>query len=181
MAILLKMSQHVLIDGNNLLFAMRSHAPVPAVGRETLVRIVERWARRGDDEVTVVFDGPDPPRGLLQQMASRRIAVRFSAPQTADDIIVDMMERARRPDEIRVVTGDTAIKKVAAYRRCKHIEAVAFVRELFAPEKKPAPDVQAPDEKPSELSPEEAQEWADLFGVKDDEDEPFDGFNAMQQ
>ena len=37
--------EHVIIDGNNLLFAMYEHAPVPNIGRETLVRTVERWAR----------------------------------------------------------------------------------------------------------------------------------------
>ncbi len=178
-AILTLMSQHVFIDGNNLLYAMHAHAPVPSVGRETLVRIVERWARQGDDDVTIIFDGPVPHGGLSAQMSSSRITVRFSAPKTADDVIVALVHRARLPDMVRVITGDTAIRREARLRRCGHTEAVAFVRELFPPEGKHRPAAGITPEKPTELSPEEAQEWVDLFDV-DDADEPFEGHDAME-
>jgi len=39
------MAAHILIDGNNLLHAMHQRAPIPQVGRETMVRVIERWAR----------------------------------------------------------------------------------------------------------------------------------------
>ena len=174
------MSEHVLIDGNNLLYAMHAHAPIPSVGRETLVRVVERWALRGDDDVTIVFDGPVPHGGLSQQMSSSRIEVRFSAPKTADDIIVDMVQRAGRPDTVRVVTGDTAIRREARLRRCRHTDAAAFVHELFAPEGEHRPPPGSGPEKPTKMSPEETQEWVDLFGADDDE-EPFEGHDAMKQ
>ena len=50
------MDTQVVIDGNNLLHAMHAHAPLPAIGRETLVRIIERWAERVGGEVVVVED-----------------------------------------------------------------------------------------------------------------------------
>ncbi len=173
-------SQHVVIDGNNLLYAMHAHAPIPSVGRETLVRVVERWARRGQDDVTVVFDGPVPLGALAEQMLSSRIEVRFSAPQTADDVIVAMVCQAKRPDTLRIVTGDKAIRREARMRRCQHTNAVAFVGELFASEEGHRPAADAPREKPTEVSPAEAQEWVDLFGLSDDrDDEGFEGQDAM--
>ena len=42
-------AQHVIIDGNNLLHAMHEHAPIPHVGRETLVKIIERSLEKQAD------------------------------------------------------------------------------------------------------------------------------------
>jgi predicted RNA-binding protein with PIN domain len=166
----------VIIDGNNLIHAMHEHAPIPAVGRETLVRIVDEWARRGQDRITIVFDGPPPRRELAKQMDSTRVFVRFSAPATADDVIVDMVQNARHPTAIRVITSDTAIRHEAKYRRCRHTDSASFVRELFATtdstqlkqtesEKKP--------EKPKSVPAEEVEEWMDVFN-SDDQPSPDD-------
>lgn len=173
------MPTHVIIDGNNLLYAMRAHAPLPAVGRETLVRVVERWARQGDDSVTLVFDGPIPREGLARQMTSKRITVRFSAPLTGDDVIVAMVHQAKDPGAVRVVSGDTAIRREARYRRCAHTDVVKFVAELFPSPQAPSKAPPTRGEKPDHVSPEETREWLELFGV-DDEAEPFDGHDAMK-
>ncbi len=137
--IIASMPQHVIIDGNNLLYAMHAQAPMPHVGRETLVKLVERWAGRGDHEVTLVFDGPIPPGGLARQMASDRITVRFSAPVTADDIIVDMIHQAKDPTIIRVVTSDNAIRHEAKRRRSRNTVAADFIEELFPQDSQPRP------------------------------------------
>lgn len=174
------MPTHVIIDGNNLLYAMRAHAPLPAIGRETLVRVVERWAKQRDDSVTLVFDGPIPHGGLARQMTSSRITVRFSAPMTGDDVIVAMVHRANDPGAVRVVSGDTAIRREARYRRCGHTDVVKFVAELFPSERASSPSPPATSEKPDRVSPEDSREWLELFGV-DDETEPFDGHDSMKE
>ena len=173
------MPEHIVIDGNNLLYAMHAHAPVPAIGRETLVKVVEHWARQGVDEVTLVFDGPVPRGGLAKQMTSSRVTVRFSAPATADDIIVSVIEQAKHPEMLRVVSGDTAIRHAAKHQRCRHSDAISFVAELFPSEQKPRPRPPTPAEKPETVSPEEVNEWLEEFGITDDKDEPFDGPDAM--
>jgi len=175
------MPYHVIIDGNNLQHAMHACAPLPAIGRETLVKIIDRWARQGDDEVTLVFDGPVPREGLAKQMTSSRITVRFSAPATADDVIVAMIQRAKDPGTVRVVSGDKAIRLEAAYRRCLHIDAVGFVAELFPSEGKSQPAAPAMGEKPQKVSPEETKEWLERFGFDSDDTELFDGHDAMTQ
>ena len=173
------MPEHIVIDGNNLLYAVHAHAPVPTIGRETLVKVVEHWARQGVDEVTLVFDGPVPREGLAKQMTSSRVTVRFSAPATADDVIVSMIEQAKHPEMLRVVSGDTAIRHAAKHRRCRDSDAISFVAELFPAGEKARPRPATPVEKPETVSPEEANEWLKEFGVADGEDEPFDGHDAM--
>jgi predicted RNA-binding protein with PIN domain len=174
------MAEHVIIDGNNLLYAMHAHAPIPHVGRETMVKIIERWARQGDDDVTLVFDGPVPREGLARQMTSPRINVRFSAPDTADDVIVRMIHQVANPDNVRAISSDTAILHEARRKRCRYLDAVAFIQELFPPAGRPRPRTQGSAEKPDEVSPEEAEDWLEEFGL-DDEEEPFDGYDAMNQ
>jgi len=172
-----RMPQHVIIDGNNLLHAMHAHAPIPHVGRETLVRVVERWAGQGDDDVTLVYDGPSPAEGMSRQMDSSRIRVRFSQRKSADDIIVEMIHQARKPDTIRIVSGDTAVLYEARTRKCAYTDSVEFVGELFAGDAPKRPGKPSASEKPREVSPEETDEWLKTFGI--DEDEPFDGYDAM--
>ncbi len=174
------MAEHVIIDGNNLLHAMYEHAPLPNVGRETLVKIVERWAKRGGDEVTLVFDGPVPRGGLAQQLNSTRLEVRFSAAQTADDVIVAMIGKVRNAGSVRIVTSDKAIRHEAKYRRCRHATSEAFVTELFPRTDADADAPPSDGEKPKKLSPDEARKWLETFGYDAEPDEPFDGFDAMR-
>ena len=164
----------VIIDGNNLLHAMHAHAPIPNVGRETLLRVIEKWARRAGHSVSLVFDGPTPPGNLAKQMSSKLVEVTFSAPKTADDVIVDRIHRSAKPDQLRVVTGDGAIAHEARARKCQHVGVVEFIRELF-PEK-PSGELEAakPAEKPLSALESDVREWEerldDEFGRLDEMD-----------
>jgi predicted RNA-binding protein with PIN domain len=171
------MAGHVIIDGNNLLHAMHAHAPMPNIGRETLVRIVERWAATSDDSVTLVFDGAAPEGDMAKQIASRRIHVVFAVPLSADDVIVEKVHRAHLPDRIRVVTDDTAIAHEARMRHCTHLGCAAFIRTLLAPpaevgcEKGDEGESSPDSEKPESVSPEEIERWVEYF---EDEEGPLD-------
>jgi len=171
------MDEHVIIDGNNLLHAMREHAPIAAVGRETMVRLIERWSRESGNSVTLVFDGPTPRGNFSKQLSPDGLTVRFSAPATADDLIVAAIGDEKDPTRLRVVTSDTAIRHAAGYRRCRCTDSVSFIKELFpdqGPCEAPRPLTQ---EKPTDVVPEDAEWWKNMFGGADDE--PFDGFDAM--
>lgn len=184
------MAEHVIIDGNNLLHALHTRVAASPIGRERLVRLVERWADKGDQAVTLVFDGSPPRGGLARQMESPRITVRFSAPRTADDIIVDLINAASSPRDVRVVSDDKAVGHAARYRRCRDTTATDFTRELLG---EPAHDgassqestgaAGGPDaassERPPSLSREETREWLETFGFNPDDEEPFEGHDAM--
>lgn len=169
---------YTLIDGNNLLHAMHAHAPVPHVGRETLVRIVERWAYRGEQRVTLIFDGAAPKGELARQMSSRRIKVLFAAPQTADDVLVDKLHHARNPQAVSVVSDDGAIAHEARRRRAIPMGCRTFIEMLFAPDADEnagladgTAKVGSDAEKPTSVSEDEISHWVDLFddaGPQDD-------------
>ena len=126
------MDTQVVIDGNNLLHAMHAHAPLPAIGRETLVRIIERWAERVGGEVVLVFDGSVPDGGLAAQMSSKHMAVLFGGAESADDVIIRIIGAARDPDRVRIVSSDKAILHIARHRRCRVTDSVSFTNEVFA-------------------------------------------------
>ncbi len=131
------MPAHVLIDGNNLLHAMHAQAIGRHIGRETLVRWIERWAEKRSDEITLVFDGPAPNTSLLRQMDSARITVRFAAPKSADDILVEMIQATKTPTAVRLVSGDTAIQYEARFRKCPVTSSLDFSEELLAAQRQP--------------------------------------------
>ena len=127
------MPRHWIIDGNNLLFAIRAHGPAGEIGREAMLRVIERWAQQTQDLVTLILDGPSPAGGLGKQFSSARIHVQFSAGRTADDLIVDLIHRASDPGHLRVVTADGAIVHEARHRRCIDVPPADFVQILFPP------------------------------------------------
>lgn len=174
------MAEHLIIDGNNLLFAMYEHAPLPNIGRETLVRIIERWATGRTTDITLVFDGGEPRGAMAEQMRSDRIDVRFGAPVSADDVIITMVQETKDPGKIRVVSGDKAIGSEARRHRCRHTTSVAFVKELFPPKSRPpGPEADSSGAMKPEIT-ESVEDWLETFGFDGSEAEPFDGNDAMR-
>ncbi len=171
------MTAEVLIDGNNLLHAVREEGPGPAVGRDTLLRMVERWARTREVRVSLVFDGPSPGGAMLRSLSPDRVRVFFSAPATADDLLVEMIRAAKDPGRVRVVTSDKAIRHEAGIRRCGVCDSPAFVAELFPPPSSTPDKPQPPAEKPTASAEGESDHWKQTFGG--DDAEPFDGHDAM--
>lgn len=173
------MTTHIVIDGNNLLHAMHAHAPGRHVGRETLVRVLERWAQAHDHKVTVAFDGAVPRGDMAKQMSSKRMAILFSGPETADDVIIRLVRQAKTPASIRVVTSDSVIRHEAKYRRCTCTRSEDFVAELFPTTHSAPPSAtHTEQDKPASPSSNETERWLDTFDVPR-APQPFDGFEAM--
>ncbi len=172
------MAKHIIIDGNNLMHAMHAHAPGPHTGRETLVRLLERWARTHDHNVTVAFDGSVPRGAIAKQMKSPRLTICFSGSETADDVIIRMVHQSKIPASIRVVTTDSVIRHEAKYRRCACTRSEDFVAELCPPAKAAPQSVATEQEKPASPSSAEAERWLDVFDVPPDP-ESLDGLDAM--
>jgi predicted RNA-binding protein with PIN domain len=173
--------ENVIIDGNNLLHAVRMLGPQRAPGRETLLRIIERWAVDSGQNVLLVFDGPPPRGGFGEQMRSSRIEVIFSESRTADDCIVERLEQKPRAGKFLVVSDDTAIQYEVRRQGCQNVPTTAFIALLFPKDSPPTPSDSAitSNKKPAQTSTGEPDNWLDLF---DDgqSDEPFDGFDSME-
>lgn len=157
----------IVIDGNNLLFAMHDEAPIPNVGRETMLRIIERFAMAGNESICVVFDGRPPLGGMGGQFHSSRVDVRFGAPKTADDVIVDMIQRSNDPARLHVVTADGAIAHEARARRCPVIAPVDFIRAIFPQPERGANASPPASEKPTLPDRSEVDELLRLMDQED--------------
>ena len=156
-----------LIDGHNLLHAVREQGLGPAPARDTLCRLVADWARRSRAEATVVFDGSPPPTGVAQQLRHLGLTVWFAGRHSADAVIENEVARSSAPGEIVVVTTDRAIQHAVRYRRARTIDAEEFAAKLYEPPQAAPPHTAAePDEKPDGLTSDEAAEWIDRFGER---------------
>ncbi|MCP4249224.1 MAG: NYN domain-containing protein [bacterium] len=157
-----------LIDGNNLLHTIATQGLGPPLGRETLCRRLAQWAEANEREVTVVFDGPEPPTAIAAQMRSGGLAVRFSGSGSADDVIIDRVSRDPRSGSLTVVTTDRSLGHAVRYHRARYIDAESFAKALLTSEAPPAPvpPTDRSDDKPGQVPDDEAEQWLQVF--KDD-------------
>ena len=177
----LSMSEIVLIDGNNLLHAVRQLGPTRPPGREKLARLIEGWAALTHNQVVLVFDGPAPGGPFGKQMQSQAVEIVFSGARTADDCIVERLQQVNNPSRAKVVTDDTAIRYEARSKQCGLVSTTAFIASLFAAPSSTtsSPPSESPSDKPTSPSDAERQAWLDIFDDRSPE-EPFDGHEAMQ-
>ena len=159
---------------------MHEHAPVAAMGRETMMRAVDAWAKRTGVGVHVVFDGHKPMASLVQQMVTRRVSVTFSGRETADDVIIRLVQRMKPAERSVIVSGDKAILHEAKTRRCPVMDAVSFVGEVFASTASSQPQrAETTEEKPSGGG--DVDEWLEEFGMDEPpQDDSFDGEEFMR-
>lgn len=153
-----------LIDGNNLLVALEMH--VDAIGRQGLCQLAVRYAR--GHKVCVVFDGPPPQQHDLAVQIAAGAEVIFAAPQSADDVILSLIEADSAPHRLRVVSTDHVIRKAAALRKCPAATSEQFALALVAFRDAPHPGPQEPREKEQGLSADEAQAWLKEFEIDED-------------
>ena len=151
------MSLHYIIDGYNVIkqVTFLTGKKLQA-GREGLVQFIERYRPQGSDrnEVTLVFDGKADVSG--PDSSTKSVRVLFSCGQNADTRIKYIVEHARNPKRIVVVSDD---KEIIFYcrslgARVKSVKEFLFASALARPIKeqeddgsdKPEPQTQAANE-----------------------------------
>ena len=170
------MAAVVIIDGNNLLHTVRALGPPGGVGREALIRVIERWAQRTKTEVILVYDGHKPRGSAGRRLSSSVISVRFSKHSIADDVVVDLLEQADDPGRTTAVSDDNLVRVNAERLRCAWRKNADFVAELYPPAggtakpAKPAPPERPIPEKPQSVSPEERDAWLAAFDEADEDE-----------
>ena len=119
----------VLVDACNVLH-VEGALPRDLAGVDLgdLADLVAR-SRYRHDEVVLVMDGPTagPP---LPPSASRIRAIASGKGRTADEVIVDRLERSSAPRSVVVVTSDNAIRRRARRRRCRLVHSEVFLAQL---------------------------------------------------
>ena len=169
-----------LIDGNNLLFAMRKAGS--DIGRGGLCRLLGDLAQRSGHRVRLVFDGPAPAGLLAEQIRDPRIEMTFSAPTTADEVILEAIAANSAPRRLTVVSSDRELRVAARRRRCIALRSEEFliVLEKLA-QPRPARPAE-PQEKYRGLASEQSDAWLKEFGIapiKHDEQDDLDDLDDL--
>ncbi len=165
------MSELIIIDGNNMLYAMHEHAPVPAVGRAVMIKAIAGWAKRTNSSATIVFDGREPPGGLSREEPAKHIRIEFASPETADDIIIRMIRKLKHPGATRVISTDNAIRYEARRNKCSWNTSAEFVEEIFSPPppKDTLPAPHTAEDQNIEKQRIDTEEWLEFFGLDEKE------------
>ncbi len=93
------------LDGNNLIGQTAARAREDPATRRAFLAALGEFARSRGGRFVVFFDGDDHDR----LPAPVGVQVRYSAPRSTDDAILQRLGEVRTPSEIVVVTNDRSL------------------------------------------------------------------------
>jgi predicted RNA-binding protein with PIN domain len=148
----------VLIDGHNLIGRLPDISLGDPDDEVRLVARLQAYAGRTGKRVTVVFDR-GLPGGRSRALSRGRVEVVFAPTgRNADMLLMERIRRARNPRGLTVVTSDREVIATARDRGARVVRAEEFVGEL-----EPSPAPQGTGKPDAHLSPEQVEEWLELF------------------
>lgn len=152
----------LLIDAYNVL-----HVPMPpplaGLDEGGLCTAIARSAF-GGQAATVVCDGRPKPLGVTTSPVAGVDLLYSGVSRTADDLIVDLVNRHTAPRRVTVVTNDRAIRTAVRRRRAKLMHSEDFVTKLAATLGQSAPPPSRGKPGDTELDDADVQRWLREFG-----------------
>ena len=153
--------ERLLIDGSNLLHAMRrGAAPAPAVTLIGRLRGVIPLPVR----IELLFDGPPDP-GLRDARIASGLVVRYSGRDSADSLLVRMVAEAVQPGALLVVSDDVALRHELT-RRGGHTAGTRWLIDRMSRARLSSPSIGAP--KPPSAAAGQASSGVDMSSDGDD-------------
>ncbi|HTY62196.1 MAG TPA: NYN domain-containing protein [Acidobacteriota bacterium] len=141
-------------DGNNLIGRPASAAKSDSGVRRAFLSKLCSLHRSGGGRFLVYFDGEDPDRASLPP----GVTVRFSAPYSADDAILQRLKEIQHPEEVIVVTNDRHLMQ-----RCRAASAKTLSWQEFASKMESRPAIGF--KKNVQEKPVDVEEWINYFGL----------------
>jgi len=152
----------LLIDGHNLIGKMSNLRLDDPRDEAKLVSLLRTYCARTRRRATVLFDH-GLPGGWSQALSGSGVEVVFAATgRTADGILRERIREARNPRGLVVVSSDRAVSAAARARGARVVRSEDFAAQLSAP-------LTATEGQDVRLSPEEVEEWLQVFGEGDDQ------------
>ena len=157
----------LLIDCYNVLHAEKPSA-LAGLGEASLCALLarSRWAAGG---VTVVCDGSPKPHSLKAgDPALGAVELIFSgADRSADDVIVELIDRDSAPRRLTVVSSDRTIRRAARRRKARDWSAEEFLKRLpKAARSGGDPPEPGPGKPGGDAMPDgQVERWLDFFGI----------------
>lgn len=156
-----------LIDGNNLLGHLFSHAMRDRQSRRVLVSKLLAFQRAKKSRLLLVFDGP--PDEDLEDIQQRRkkFFVLFPRPgQKADDIIKEVIERQTDFRQFFLVSSDRDLRAYARAQGAKTLTAKEFTSLLKRVLRESRAEAELRKKPQPKMSSLEIGLWLDAFGSK---------------
>jgi len=113
-----------LVDGNNLIGMVAGRAPGTEEERRELQRTIAARVRNGGSSVVLFFDG-EPLAGKREGWLGG-LTVRYSGGRSADDAIIEAVERSKARRDCHVVTDDRALAERARARGARALSTADF-------------------------------------------------------
>ena len=112
------MQEHLIVDGNNALYAIPEFARELKIdrsrARESFLHFLEPLQAMGSCLLSVVFDGKGGPQSVFKHRGIEEYTVIYSSSvEGADGVIERMLMGAKQPERIVVVTNDGLIRNCA--------------------------------------------------------------------
>jgi len=139
-----------LVDGNNLLGRLLGRGDASPEERRAVQAKIAARVRAGRSTVVLFFDG-EPAAGK-REASLGGLSVRYSGNRSADDAIVEAIERAKARRDCHVVTDDRGLAERARHRGARALSTDDFWGRLDAEE--PAP---------GKASPVDVNDWMSFF------------------
>ena len=170
------MTKHYIIDACNLIFASNKLEAILdkrgfQAARAMLVGMLERFVRAAElERITAVFDGSEKgahrPRREVE--AFGKVILIYANPRLdADRAIIELVEDAKRPGELTVVSSDKFIIKHVKGAGAHQLSSRDFLRQMGRANAGAADPLKGEDPRKFEtgLTPNEVDFWMAYFGI----------------
>jgi hypothetical protein len=141
-------------DGNNLIGRSSAAAKTDAAVRRAFLSALSSLHRSGGGRFLVYFDGDDPDGAAMPP----GVAVRYSAPYSADEDMLRRLRDLERPAEVIMVTNDRQLMM-----RCRNEGAKALTWQEFTA--KMESRVAVRPKRGVQEKPVDVEEWVHFFGL----------------
>lgn len=161
---------HIIIDGYNYILRQfhidfgREYALWDA--REKLIHQMIAYLGQKQLRITIVFDGQDI-KGIAKIRRPAGLSVLFSkAPYKADPLIIKLVQKAKNPTLITVVSSDVGLANVVKAYGCTITSSEDFAARISADHR----EIEHTNKYEAQLSPKEVEEWLRLFQENKDKE-----------
>jgi predicted RNA-binding protein with PIN domain len=155
----------ILIDGYNLLWAVKQTGQTGLPDDVELCRILGRYLKQIGQSGEIIFDGIGPPDKTGFDNITNLEVFFTGRNSDADTVIEDKIKANTAPRSLLVVSSDRRLRDAAHSRKAESVKSQVFwndvQKELSKKEK-----LDEPTQKRQGLTESETQQWLKLFGLE---------------
>lgn len=141
-------------DGNNLIGQSVASARADSKTRRAFLSSLSRYRKAGGGRFLVYFDGDDSDRSA----APPGIAVRYSAPLSADEAIIRRLREIRHTSEVIIVSNDRELMNRCRNAGARTLNWGQFISKI---QSRPISSQATGDLK----EPVDVEDWMKYFGL----------------